>query len=322
MDHASLQSSENVWRAITRAASVARKFPQNELWRAIDRNLPEKSSAVKVVVQAKCVERLEHPALQEWKRLARVAARGAHALFRAATDGWESKENYEPFALVGKRSEVVVTDEAREAWEEGLAAHEELLAREDFGALTPEEMGGLFLLTHTPDNWVKAVSSFGFDYWWLRILHLSIERNADLRIGDFALVKAWKGDAEGNLIFRKTSRNHNPAIATAGKVTIAEVEELVPTGELPPDSVHLPGIYVDRIVQGHGYERYIERLTLAGEPSHSCASADTGHVLGCPARGSRRMPLAKPLAALFGLPGRMLTVGRRSVRPSTKPLRE
>ena len=83
--------------------------------------------------------------------------------------------------------------------------------------------------------------------------------------GDFALVKAWKGDAEGNLIFRKTSRNHNPAIATAGKVTIAEVEELVPTGELPPDSVHLPGIYVDRIVQGHGYERYIERLTLAGE---------------------------------------------------------
>ena len=189
LDHVALRSSEQVWEAITAAARVARRFPQNELWKALDANLPEKSSAVKVVVQAKCVERLEHPALQEWKRLARVAARGAHALFRAATDGWESKENYEPFALVGKRSEVVVTDEAREAWEEGLAAHEELLAREDFGALTPEEMGGLFLLTHTPDNWVKAVSSFGFDYWWLRILHLSIERNADLRIGDFALVK-------------------------------------------------------------------------------------------------------------------------------------
>ena len=59
--------------------------------------------------------------------------------------------------------------------------------------------------------------------------------------GDVSLVKAWKGDAEGNLIFRKTSRNHNPAIATAGKVCIAEVEELVPTGELPPDGIHIPG---------------------------------------------------------------------------------
>ena len=62
--------------------------------------------------------------------------------------------------------------------------------------------------------------------------------------GDVSLVKAWKGDAEGNLIFRKTSRNHNPAIATAGKVCIAEVEELVPTGELPPDGIHIPGTVV------------------------------------------------------------------------------
>ena len=62
--------------------------------------------------------------------------------------------------------------------------------------------------------------------------------------GDVSLVKAWKGDAEGNLIFRKTSRNHNPAIATAGKVCIAEVEELVPTGELPPDGIHIPGTAV------------------------------------------------------------------------------
>jgi len=83
--------------------------------------------------------------------------------------------------------------------------------------------------------------------------------------GDFALVRAWKGDAEGNLIFRKTSRNHNPAIATAGRITIAEVEELVPTGTLAPDEVHIPGIYVDRIIQGGKYEKFIERLTLAGE---------------------------------------------------------
>jgi len=189
LDHATLGTSERVWEAITAAARAADRFPQNELWKALDPNLPEKSSAVKVTVQALCMERLEHPALREWKRLARVAARGAHALFRAATDEWDSKENYEPFALVGKRSEVVVTEEAREAWEAGLAAHEQLLAREDFGALAPEEMGGLFLLTHTPDNWVKVVESFGFDYWWLRILHLSVERNADLRICDFALVK-------------------------------------------------------------------------------------------------------------------------------------
>ena len=189
IDHVSLGSSEQVWEAITSAAREAYKFPQNALWKALDPNLPEKSSAVKVTVQGMCVERLEHPALREWKRLARIAARGAHALFRSATDGWDSKETYEPFALVGKRSEVVVTDEAREAWEAGLAAHERLLALEDFGALTPEQAGGLFLLTHTPDNWVKVVASFGFDYWWLRILHLSVERNVDLRIGDFALVK-------------------------------------------------------------------------------------------------------------------------------------
>jgi len=84
--------------------------------------------------------------------------------------------------------------------------------------------------------------------------------------GDFALVRAWKGDTEGNLIYRKTSRNHNPAIATAGRVTIAEVEELVPAGMLEADEVHTPGIFVDRIVQGPS-EKYIERLTLAGERS-------------------------------------------------------
>ena len=197
LDHAALGSSDKVWEAITTAARAAKRFPQNELWKALDANLPEKSSAVKVVVQAQCVALLDHPALGEWKRLARVAARGAHALFCAATDGWDTKAAYEPFALVGKRSEVVVTEEARAVWEAGLVAHKELLALEDFGALTPEQVGGLFLLTHTPDNWVKAVSSFGFDYWWLRILHLSVERNADLRIGDFALVGPNARDPSG-----------------------------------------------------------------------------------------------------------------------------
>jgi 3-oxoacid CoA-transferase subunit A len=80
--------------------------------------------------------------------------------------------------------------------------------------------------------------------------------------GDFAIVKAWKGDAWGNLVFRKTSRNFNPLCAQAGKITIAEVEELVAVGELDPDQVHLPSIYVQRIFRGDGYEKPIEQRTV------------------------------------------------------------
>jgi 3-oxoacid CoA-transferase subunit A len=79
---------------------------------------------------------------------------------------------------------------------------------------------------------------------------------------DLSLVKAWKGDTEGNLIFRKTSRNFNPMIATAGKITVAEVEHLVPVGELDPDSIHTPGIFVQRIIQGAPYEKRIEQRTV------------------------------------------------------------
>jgi 3-oxoacid CoA-transferase subunit A len=80
--------------------------------------------------------------------------------------------------------------------------------------------------------------------------------------GDFALVKAWKGDKWGNLIFRKTARNFNPMIATAAKVTIAEVEELVEVGELDPDKIHVPSVFVKRIFQGKDYEKRIERRTV------------------------------------------------------------
>jgi len=80
--------------------------------------------------------------------------------------------------------------------------------------------------------------------------------------GDFALVKAWKGDAWGNLVFRKTSRNFNPIMAAAGRITIAEVEELVPVGELDPDTIHTPSIYVQRIFQGTQYEKPIEQRTV------------------------------------------------------------
>jgi 3-oxoacid CoA-transferase subunit A len=78
---------------------------------------------------------------------------------------------------------------------------------------------------------------------------------------DFAIVKAWKGDTHGNLIYRHTANNFNQAMATAGKITIAEVEELVPAGELDPNQIHTPGIFVQRIFQGTDYEKRIERLT-------------------------------------------------------------
>ncbi|MFN8289937.1 MAG: CoA transferase subunit A [Chitinophagaceae bacterium] len=79
---------------------------------------------------------------------------------------------------------------------------------------------------------------------------------------DFAMVKAWKGDTDGNLIFRETARNFNPLMAMAGKVTIAEVEELVQPGELDPDFIHTPGIYVHRIFRGVNYEKRIEQRTV------------------------------------------------------------
>jgi 3-oxoacid CoA-transferase subunit A len=78
---------------------------------------------------------------------------------------------------------------------------------------------------------------------------------------DLSIVKAWKGDAEGNLVFNKTARNFNPIMATAGKVTVAEVEELVEVGSLDPDNIHTPGIYVDRVLKGAVFEKRIERVT-------------------------------------------------------------
>jgi len=81
-------------------------------------------------------------------------------------------------------------------------------------------------------------------------------------VADLSIVKAWKGDAQGNLVFRKTARNFNPMMATAGKVTVAEVEELVPVGTLDPDTIHTPGIFVQRIVEGANYEKRIEKRTV------------------------------------------------------------
>ncbi|WP_395804724.1 CoA transferase subunit A [Daejeonella sp.] len=80
---------------------------------------------------------------------------------------------------------------------------------------------------------------------------------------DFAIVKAWKGDSAGNLIYRSTARNFNPVMAMAGKITIAEVEHLVEVGELDPDQIHTPGIYVHRIFQGQDYQKRIEQRTVS-----------------------------------------------------------
>ena len=81
-------------------------------------------------------------------------------------------------------------------------------------------------------------------------------------VADFAIVKAWKGDTSGNLVYKGTARNFNPMMATAGKITIAEVEELVQPGELDPNNIHTPGIYVQRIFQGKNYEKRIEQRTI------------------------------------------------------------
>jgi 3-oxoacid CoA-transferase subunit A len=79
---------------------------------------------------------------------------------------------------------------------------------------------------------------------------------------DLAIIKAWKGDTEGNLVYRKTARNFNPMMATAGRVTVAEVEELVPVGTFDPDHIHTPGIFVQRILPGVGYRKPIEQRTV------------------------------------------------------------
>ena len=79
---------------------------------------------------------------------------------------------------------------------------------------------------------------------------------------DFAFVKAWRGDTAGNLIFKGTARNFNPLMAMAGKITVAEVEELVPVGKLDPNHIHTPGIFVQRILQGESYEKRIEQRTV------------------------------------------------------------
>lgn len=89
---------------------------------------------------------------------------------------------------------------------------------------------------------------------------------------DLAIVKAWKADPEGNLVYRETAQNFNPMMATAGKVCVAEVEEIVPTGSLNPDHIHTPGIYVDRLIQGRDYQKWIEQRTVRARSTAATGS--------------------------------------------------
>ena len=99
-------------------------------------------------------------------------------------------------------------------------------------------------------------------------------------VADLSMVKAWKGDPEDNLVFRKTARNFNPIMATAGKVTVAEMEELVGPGELIHDAIHTPGIFVHRIFQGADYKKHIERVTTRPRPELADVRANTAAVAG------------------------------------------
>jgi 3-oxoacid CoA-transferase len=106
---------------------------------------------------------------------------------------------------------------------------------------------------------------------------------------DFSIVKAWKGDSAGNLVFRGTARNFSPMMASAGKITIAEVEELVPLGTLDPNDIHVPGIYVQRIFQGKNYEKRIEQRTVSSPPVHEGGADKQTPPLGAGAAIARRI---------------------------------
>jgi len=110
---------------------------------------------------------------------------------------------------------------------------------------------------YTPTGYGTPIAQ-GKDIRWFDGRPYVLERAL---VADFSLVKAWKADTHGNLVYKATARNFNPMMATAGRVTIAEVEELVEPGELDPDGIHTPGIFVQRIVVGEHFEKRIERLT-------------------------------------------------------------
>lgn len=111
---------------------------------------------------------------------------------------------------------------------------------------------------YTPTGYGTPIAK-GKDVKWFDGKPYILERALT---ADYSLVKAWKADTHGNLVYRLTARNFNPMMATAGRITIAEVEEIVPAGELDPNTIHTPGIFVQRVVKGENFEKRIERRTV------------------------------------------------------------
>ena len=230
-DHSILSGSDEVWARIVAAATAAsgsEELAQRALWLHVDRQVVDKSVAVKATVQALCLRKLEFRSadLALWMRRARVVATGLHTLYAEAMRGWDRGLNerlevdadaavpldawspsswrvpdhprfagcFGESAVQRMRSRVRVADAARTAWEAAVEAHWQMLALEaeaDVLAVSPTlsaaEVGGLFLLSHTADNWPKRPEVFDEDFWLLRVVHLGLERNTSLQIAKFDL---------------------------------------------------------------------------------------------------------------------------------------
>jgi len=199
IDHVALSppGMRSLWAALESAVRNAGQAPQRALWDALDPNLAEKSSRVKVAVQAIYQKELffRDNTLDEWKRACGMVAVAALTLFR---DGVEDRDadTYEPFEMVNGRSRVRST-KRRAKYARCIFANTSLVRSERFGGLTPEQLAGLFLLTRTPDHLPGEVDSFDLDFWLLRVMHLSLERNVDLKLGAFAPTPA-RVRAEGD----------------------------------------------------------------------------------------------------------------------------
>ena len=233
VDHSVLLGSDEVWTCIVAAAAAATgsaEMAQRVLWTCVDKQVVDKSVAVKATIQALCLRKLEFRSanLALWMRRARVVAAGLHALYAEAMVGWNRgldarsavvdaglavpMEAWSPFELYDRtdhprfagcfgesavqrmRSRVRVGAGARVAWEEAVDAHWQMLtleAEDDVFVTSPtlsaEEVGGLFLLSHTADNWPKRPDVFDEDFWLLRVVHLGLERNTSLQIAKFDL---------------------------------------------------------------------------------------------------------------------------------------
>lgn len=233
VDHSMLLGSNEVWACIVAAAAAASgsaKMAQRVLWMCVDKQVVDKSVAVKATIQALCLRKLEFrdAKLALWMSRARVVAAGLHALYAEAMVGWDRGldarsavvdagaavplEAWSPFELYDRtdhprfagcfgesavqrmRSRVRVGAGARTDWEAAMDAHWQMLtleAEDDVFATSPtlsaEEVGGLFLLSHTADNWPKRPNVFDEDFWLLRVVHLGLERNTSLQIAKFDL---------------------------------------------------------------------------------------------------------------------------------------